>query len=59
MRRDGSAAVLYQLTAAMPLLPHCFRLLFDGGPNNELWRRNAAALNIPVGDIEAAVLSHW
>lgn len=35
------------------------RLLFDGGPSEDLWRRNAATLGIPVGDIEAAVLSHW
>lgn len=37
----------------------CHRLLFDGGPSTELWRRNAAILEVPVGDIEAAVLSHW
>ncbi|EFJ49653.1 hypothetical protein VOLCADRAFT_89597 [Volvox carteri f. nagariensis] len=35
------------------------RLLFDGGPREDLWTRNAERLGLDMGEVEAAVLSHW
>lgn len=34
-------------------------LLFDAGPNPELWTNNAQRLHIPLHDIDAIVLSHY
>lgn len=34
-------------------------ILFDAGPTPELWKRNAAKLNVDLASIEAAVLSHY
>lgn len=35
------------------------RLLFDAGPTEDLWTRNAEKMGIPLQDIDAVVLSHW
>ncbi|KAK8055557.1 hypothetical protein PG993_000784 [Apiospora rasikravindrae] len=34
-------------------------LLFDAGPEGEVWERNAQRLGLDVGAIEHVVLSHW
>ena len=35
------------------------KLLFDAGPTEELWERNADRWRLPLADVEACVLSHW
>ena len=34
-------------------------ILFDTGPEEDIWERNAKRLRAKVGDVEAVVLSHW
>ncbi|KAG2500632.1 hypothetical protein HYH03_001399 [Edaphochlamys debaryana] len=36
-----------------------FRVLFDGGPREELWRANAESLGVDLGGVGGAMLSHW
>lgn len=34
-------------------------VVFDGGPDPDLWRQNAKKLGVPMEKIEAVILSHW
>lgn len=34
-------------------------LLFDAGPEEDVFERNAKRLRLPMGDVEAIALSHW
>lgn len=34
-------------------------LLFDAGPEEDIFERNAKRLRLPMGDVEAIALSHW
>ncbi|KAF4947623.1 hypothetical protein FSARC_13925 [Fusarium sarcochroum] len=34
-------------------------ILFDTGPEEEVWERNAKRLKADIGQVEAIVLSHW
>lgn len=36
-----------------------FHVLMDGGPEGLSIERNAKSLHIPLGELDAIVLSHW
>ncbi|KAK8140236.1 hypothetical protein PG984_000302 [Apiospora sp. TS-2023a] len=62
MRMDtlccGAHGLSLLITAIKDGLPR-HSLLFDAGPEGEVWERNARRLGLDVGAIEHVVLSHW
>ncbi|KAK7941269.1 uncharacterized protein PG986_013656 [Apiospora aurea] len=51
----GLSLLITAIKAGRP----CRSLLFDAGPEGEVWARNAQRLGLDVGAIEHVVLSHW
>ncbi|KAK7923394.1 hypothetical protein PG985_007465 [Apiospora marii] len=54
----GAHGLSLLITAVKDGLPR-HSLLFDAGPEGEVWERNARRLGLDVGEIEHVVLSHW
>ncbi|KAK7969017.1 beta-lactamase-like protein [Apiospora saccharicola] len=55
----GAHGLSLLITAIKAGHPRGRSLLFDAGPEGEVWERNARRLGLDLGKIEHVVLSHW